>query len=232
MESFGERLRRMRDERGISVNELARRTGKDPGGISRIERGLRWGGKQPPADDIAIFADAIGVTFDELRGVDGSGEPLEPEPEIQRMPLAELLRRIGARPYRGNAPEDIAASAGSGYMIPHGFDDGRKINRGRAKDDPLQDVLVTGDCMVDLIHPGDVVTFDTRRMPDLGEVVVAVRYGDETIVKLLREKDGYQYLTSVDGKTIIPLTREIRILGPVVLVQQSMRRLLHEWTVG
>lgn len=82
--------------------------------------------------------------------------------------------------------------------------------------------------MMKAIYPGEVVSFDTRKMPAPNEVVVAVRFHDEMIVKFLRVKGEYQYLESNDGKTIIPLDQYIRILGPVVSVQRSIWRILDE----
>src|SRR5690349_1370671 len=48
METFGEALRRLRTERGISLRELARRASVDPGHLSRVEAGRR-----PPTPQMA-----------------------------------------------------------------------------------------------------------------------------------------------------------------------------------
>ncbi|HEY8598541.1 MAG TPA: LexA family transcriptional regulator [Thermomicrobiales bacterium] len=214
----------------MSQRELSRRSGKNISTISFTLQGKTWGDKYPPLDDIEAYAKALDIAPAILRGDEPFPEddPVAPVPEIQTVPLAVLLKRIGAIPYRGRPVEDVAASAGagSGSQIPQGFDDARPTGKKRDANDPLQDVIVTGDCMVDLLYPGDQVTVDTRQMPQIGDVVVGVRFHDEMIVKFLRMKDEHQYLESKDGKTIIPLDQYIRLLGPVVFVQKSMRRLL------
>ncbi len=133
---------------------------------------------------------------------------------------------MGATPYRGYPIEDLEASAGRDAYIAQGFDDARSVGKRGDKNEPVQNVMVAGDCMVDLIYPGDVVAFDTRLTPNPNDVVVASRFEGETVVKFLRVKDERQYLESKDGKIVIPLDQYIRVLGPVVSVQKSMRRLL------
>lgn len=172
------------------------------------------------------MTEVLGVSMDYLLGKSEHETADEPLPEIQMMPLATLLKRIGATPYRGYPIEDLEASAGPGAHVAQGFDDARSLGKRGDKHDPVQNVMVSGDCMVDLIYPGDVVAFDTRLIPNPNDVVVASRFEGETVVKFLRVKDERQYLESKDGKIVIPLDQYIRVLGPVVSVQKSMRRLL------
>lgn len=53
---FGSRLRQLREEAGISCNELARRSGVSDGMISRLERGERT----PTLDTARKLARALG----------------------------------------------------------------------------------------------------------------------------------------------------------------------------
>ncbi len=137
METFGERLRRIREELEISVNELGRRTGKDPGGISRIERGERWGGKQPPGDDIQILADGLGISFEELRGPVVRLVPPPPPPSD-----AALQLRFGGEPIPEDEAqpvlEEFTATAlhGHGNLIPFGYDDARPKRKPAGKRAP------------------------------------------------------------------------------------------------
>jgi len=202
METFGERLRRLREERAISVNELGRRTGKDPGGISRLERGERWGGKQPPGDDIQLFADALGVSFEELRGA------------VVRLPRAPyesdsaLLLRFGAEV----VPDDEAAAAleefqvsarhGRGNLIPQNYDDMRPRLKGKRQPKPEPTTFklrVSGHCLHGTVEDGEVVWFDTLLSREPPAIVFAVKDEHEAHIKRLVARDGALWLESNDG---------------------------------
>jgi len=63
-ESFGDRLRRKREERRLSQAELAQRTGFQPSAISHFESGRR----SPSFDNLKKLADALATTIDYLLG--------------------------------------------------------------------------------------------------------------------------------------------------------------------
>jgi transcriptional regulator with XRE-family HTH domain len=65
METFGERLRRMRDAQGLRQRELAQRAEMDSAQVSRYERGVI---REPSADVLARLARALNVSVIELRG--------------------------------------------------------------------------------------------------------------------------------------------------------------------
>lgn len=232
-ETFGQRLRRLREERGLSQREVAEAAGHSRVWMVQLEGGTRWLGKLPPYDDLRLIAKALSLTVDELVGDEEPPPVLAAEESIQALPITELLRRAKAWPYRGRPIEGIAASAGRGSQVPQDFDYsraqfGEPPKKGKKKDepDPIQNILVEGDCMVDLLFPGDIVAVDIRLAPEIGDVVVAMRFHDEVLVKFLRLDGEHQYLESKDGR-VIPLDQYIRILGPVVSFQRGMRGLLH-----
>lgn len=79
METFGERLRRLRRARGLSVRELARLSGKSGGYISRIETGQRLVGRLPHYDDLRAMARALDLPPDDLAGpADATGGRADP----------------------------------------------------------------------------------------------------------------------------------------------------------
>jgi transcriptional regulator with XRE-family HTH domain len=63
-ESFGERLRRIREEKRLSQAELAQKAGFQPSAISHFESGRR----SPSFDNLKRLADALAVTIDFLLG--------------------------------------------------------------------------------------------------------------------------------------------------------------------
>ena len=66
--AFGQRLRELRAERGVSQDQLARRTGIDATAVGRFERGAR----EPRLRSILRLADGLGVKPGRL--VDDLGE--------------------------------------------------------------------------------------------------------------------------------------------------------------
>lgn len=88
LQALGFRIVERRNARGWKQRELARRTGIEPGRLSRIERGLA----SPNLDEIARLKDAIETSVDELL----FGEaPAGPEGSLDE--LARDLDRLGSR---------------------------------------------------------------------------------------------------------------------------------------
>jgi transcriptional regulator with XRE-family HTH domain len=61
-ERLGSELRRIREERGLTVEELAERSGVSATTIRDVERGAR----EARRDTVARFAKPLGLTFDEV----------------------------------------------------------------------------------------------------------------------------------------------------------------------
>lgn len=83
--AFGQRLRELRAERGISQDQLARRTGIDATAVGRFERGAR----EPRLRSILRLAEGLSVKPGRL--VDDLGErrltPQEFEEHFGRLPI-------------------------------------------------------------------------------------------------------------------------------------------------
>ena len=65
-ESFTERLRKARENRGLTQADLAQRAGLEPSAVSHFEAGRR----QPSFHNLRKLADALSVTTDYLIGRD------------------------------------------------------------------------------------------------------------------------------------------------------------------
>jgi len=63
-ESFGDRLRRIRESKGLNQGELAERTGLQPSAVSHFESGRR----SPSFENLNRLADALSVSLDFLIG--------------------------------------------------------------------------------------------------------------------------------------------------------------------
>lgn len=208
METFGDRLRRLMAERGVSNGELARRIGKSAAYISLIVNGKRLVDKLPNYDDMRAMARALKVDIDELAGDVGGEGVAESRPSFLAEPLARLIGRLGAEKVRDYEFTDMTASAGTGRAAP-------KSDRVKPRK-PHYVIAVAGDCMVPDIQDGDLIHFDPDLDPQSGDWVVATTNGDNAIVKKLVVRDGIsQQLLPLNGE---PLTidENVRILGVVI----------------
>ena len=70
---FGARLRQLRLDRGLSLGDLAQRSGIDKSWLSRLEAGI---GKNPTAATLAALAVALDVTVTALSGTARTTLPL------------------------------------------------------------------------------------------------------------------------------------------------------------
>lgn len=96
-DSLGERLARIRKERGLTQKEVADRTGLIQALVSDYERGrLRLA-----ADMIVRFAVALGITTDEL--LRPKGRKTAPPHKISRKVLQRLERIDSLPPYQQRA---------------------------------------------------------------------------------------------------------------------------------
>ena len=64
-ERLGPELRRMREERGLTIEELAEKSGVSATTIRDVERGAR----EARGDTVAKVAKPLGLTFDEVWGL-------------------------------------------------------------------------------------------------------------------------------------------------------------------
>lgn len=216
-EELGERLRRFRLARGLSVRELARRSGINHATISLAERRKRWVGKPPSIVDVRNLAQALEVTVDQLLGDDNTPLPR------RLLTDEELLDKIGAG-YVEDIPliDDVVVSAGPGSGVPQDIDDTLPRRAKRRQFKHLRTLVVAGHCLEPDLRPGDFVVIDRDRAPTPGKLVVAVRDEEEALIKRLVDRDGTWYLTTNDGHSDIPVDEHIRILGPVVAYQRVL----------
>ncbi|HEY8598524.1 MAG TPA: helix-turn-helix domain-containing protein [Thermomicrobiales bacterium] len=215
METFGERLQRLRAARGISQSELARKVGWTSGYVSLIEANKRLVDALPRHDYMLRLAEVLGVDVAELT------KPKEPEPgERRRLTDRELFEKFGIRPY--DAPlsvEGVYASAGPGEGVPHDIDD--SVPREYARRKYLREVTVRGDCMVPDLYPGEVVVYNIRLGAEIGKIMVALRDEEELLVKRLVLEGDDRFLHPNEGMNI-RVDERIRFLGRAVAVTRRL----------
>jgi transcriptional regulator with XRE-family HTH domain len=102
MTDFGGELRRLISERGLSLNETARRVPCDRGYLSKVARGC----KRPSAE--------LKARLDDVLGAGGALASLDAEPDqVDDLGLIELARRAGSSDVGGQAVELLAGAADS-----------------------------------------------------------------------------------------------------------------------
>jgi len=86
--TFGERLHRYREDRGLSQRQLALQVGVDPVQIGRYEKGTTL----PAADTAASLAEALHVSLDTL--LLGKADRMGEELPIRNVLLLERFREV------------------------------------------------------------------------------------------------------------------------------------------
>jgi transcriptional regulator with XRE-family HTH domain len=109
-EDVGPRLRAHREQRGLSLRELARRLGVSPSAISQIETGK----SRPSVSTLYAIVSELGMSLDELFGASKPVEPAAPAPA----PPASAKRSSRSRPpaerhvQRANSRAEIDLESG------------------------------------------------------------------------------------------------------------------------
>jgi transcriptional regulator with XRE-family HTH domain len=211
METFGERVKRLRERRGISQAELARLVGWTSGYVSLIEANLRLVDALPRHDYMLKLARELGVSVEELAGEREAAPPPAARPDFLLAPLPVLLKRLGAEKAR-DLLFDMRASADPARRVP-------KSDRIRPRK-PHYVIEVEGECMVPELHPGDVVHFDPDLQPEHGDWVVATLDGGSATVKRLVVTGGVmQQLLPLNGEPLV-IDENVRIVGVVLTYER------------
>ncbi|SNR26748.1 helix-turn-helix domain-containing protein [Actinomadura mexicana] len=145
----GPRLRRLRQERGVTLSALAEATGISVSTLSRLESGKR----RPSLELLLPLAQAHQVPLDELVGAPAVGDPrIRPRPlRMHDMVVLPLTRRPGGvQAFKMVVPERIPAPEPRTH---EGYDWLYVLN-GRLR------LHLAGREMV--LEPGEAAEFDTR----------------------------------------------------------------------
>lgn len=152
LDAVGARLRHLRRQQGVTLGELAARTGISPSTLSRLEAGLR----RPTLEQLLPLARTYGVTLDELVDAPPTGDPrvnLRPLATGDDRTVIPLSRRPG-----GIQAYKFVLPAGRDDAIPdlrtHDGFDWAFVLDGRLR-------LVLGEHDL-VLGPGEAVEFDTR----------------------------------------------------------------------
>lgn len=151
LDAIGPRLRTLRQRRGLTLGDLATRTGTSVSTLSRLESGQR----RPTLELLLPLAHVYGVPLDELVGAPPTGDPRVHLRPIRRhgTTFVPLSRRAGGlQAYkmiipasRRRPPADLRTHEGWEWLY---------VLDGRAR-------VVLGDRDL-VLGPGEAAEFDTR----------------------------------------------------------------------
>ena len=144
----GPRLRRIRAQRGLTLIEVADRTGMSKSTLSRLETGQR----RPTLELLLPLAQVFRVPLDDLVGAPAFGDPrirLSPRP-VNGRTVIPLAGTDGVQAWKVVVP----AKQSSPSLRSHDGNEWLCVLTGRLR-------LIVGDSD-SVLGPGDVADFDTR----------------------------------------------------------------------
>ncbi len=204
---WGAKIRQLREQRGITQTELAKRAGVTRGYIAQIETGLI---KESGMDTFRRLASGLGMTLDELDAA-VRGETLKPTEE----PEDWLERYRAAQPYRLQIRTDFVAHAGEPVQPPQYY----WIPRGGAAPVGIEAIKVKGNCLEPVIQEGDVIIVDKNAEVNIGNVV-ACTYQDELHLGRLRKIAGEVFLENGHGTFKL---EECPHVAKVIQIERTLR---------
>lgn len=181
-------IKKMREEKGWSLEELARRVGVAKSTLSRYESGQR----EFPINDIGQYADVLGTTVEYLLGI-------EKEPKGTLIPLIGTIC----------AGDGLLAEQNIEEYIHYPFPSGRQ---------PDYALRVKGNSMVGAgIEDGDIVYMRHASWADYNGQIVAALINDQeegTLkrikwssespkIKLIPENDEYDIIEVMPNEVVI-----------------------------
>lgn len=157
MNSIGERLRALRQQRGIGLRELARRVGVTPSLLSQMERGS----VNPSVVTLFRLSESLNTTTDYFFG-DGRGVDAQQGPVVHRAERARITLSGGIT-WERLTPTDEHDFEFMQCMYPPGATSAAEMQRHPGRD---YGVLLEGRLDVDVgfatyrLEPGDSIAFD------------------------------------------------------------------------
>lgn len=190
METIGQRLARLRKEKGLSQAELARLVGlSGQGAIGNIERDSRGYGAS-----IVEIAKALGTTPEYLRLQEAAVATISrQEINLENNPDFPSIRRVkfklsaGASGFAVHYSEELGPplTFPKEWYEKHGY-----------KPDDLFATIVANGSMEPGLYDGDTVVVNTNQVNPKDGRVFAVNYEGELVIKRMIRDDGDWWLSS------------------------------------
>ena len=188
-----ELVKKLTEEQGMSMSELARRVGTAKSAISRYFNGTR----EFPLNKVEEFASALHTTPDFLLG-------MEYEPQTQQGLQIPVL---------GNVAAGIPISAVEDIL------DYEEIDSSFQNQGEFFALRIKGDSMQPKMDDGDVVIVRQQSDANSGDTVIALVNGDDaTCKKLQKTENGIMLVSTNPNYLPMFFTNEEIVTKPVVIL--------------
>jgi transcriptional regulator with XRE-family HTH domain len=209
-ESMGDRLKRLREARGLTKYRLSKIAAISETYIYHLESGHI---ANPRRDTLIALAKGLGVPLSEI-----AGEPSAAPHETWELVETSLKAYV---------PVYVEVSAGEG-MEPI---DWVACTRAKAAPDSLRAYRVKGLCLEPEIREGDTLIVDTELQPEPGNLVVVIIDGQASVKKyreaysgtggfIREDKASYKWVENNDGKY---QPEDIHLHGVVTEINRKVR---------
>lgn len=194
---FGEWVRMKREEVGLSMNQLAKRSGLSEKYIRLLERGER----RPKVETLKKLALGLGVPFEEVAEAAGVSVV-----RARRVPVLPW-------PSTGRWAALSTWESGAGFKVADHAWEWVEILSTSAK---VFGLRVEGDSMEPEFTEGDIIVVDPDRRPVPGDFVVVCNGRGEALFRQLKRYGDKQILRPLNPRyPEIEITDEHEIVGVV-----------------
>ena len=231
---IGGRIRNRRKALGLTLQEVARRSGINNGNLSKIENGLQ----SVTNESLRKLADALECPLSEIFSEDVSernnfGNNSVPDAAQPYRLVSDLVKltdiRQGENVAIGTLIVDHGAARGSRYTVDEKnltLFDGASIRQLESTPQRLAGAPIINDLMAPLLFKGDmvVVDLDERKIPDAGGVFAISLDGNTvTFRRLMPHLNGAIQLIP-ENKSYPTITLDAREAGMLDIVGRVKHR--------
>jgi repressor LexA len=215
---FGSYLKRLREERGLGINQLSTYSGVSSSQISRIESGLRG---VPKPENIEKLSRALKVPYGEM--MEKAGYIKTPKPPLGvndyfAQQIQEYNENQTLLPLLGTI------KAGEPLLMDRQFNEYVAVENSVLKGREAFVLRVQGNSMTgDRIYDGDKVVVVVQSYAEPNDIAVVAINGNEATLKRVKCQDGMCMLipSNPDMQPMIYPAEEVNILGKVVEARRS-----------
>ena len=231
--TVGTNIRKLRKERGLTLNQLATEVGSDVGNLSRVERGVQGYSEQILGKIAAALQVPIATLFLDVDHIKPKGAGPETPDNLILVPYDVNVSPavVGARP----VPVISAIQAGQlkDMENPYSPGDGYSVEYTDQKLSRWAFALeVEGESMMPVFKPGDRLIVDPDLAPQPGDYVIARNGSDQATFKKYRPRGidakGEMVFELVPLNDDYPTMRSdiehLKVIGVVTEHRKKLRR--------